>query len=351
MKERNYHYGIDLLRIVAMFMIVVTHVLAQGGIRKEVEGTFDLYYFVTWLLQIAVYWAVNAYALISGFVGHRSRYRYSKILDLWLHVFFYTFLFAVGFTVLGKDLSLTDWRNALFPILTGKYWYVTAYFGLLVFLPLINLALERINNKNLGRILVIAFVSFSLVPALFNNSIDEFALDRGYSSLWLILLYLTGAYLARKDLTELPKNRVLLVIYSLTVLVSFALKSVVGNIWFWYTSPTMILGALCIFIPFARMKITNTKLQAFIKVVAPTTLGIYLIHLNPLIVRFLLRDFAKPFTDLPILAFVGMILGASAIIFALSSAIDWLRLKLFDKLKVKGLSELCDQHFPYDVKD
>ncbi|MGT2667688.1 acyltransferase [Streptococcus rifensis] len=351
MKEKTYHYGIDFLRIVAMFMIVVTHVLAQGGIRKEVEGSFDLHYFVTWLLQIAVYWAVNAYALISGYVGHRSRYRYSKIIELWLHVFFYTFLFAVGFTILGKELSLTDWRNALFPILTGKYWYVTAYFGLLVFMPLLNLALERLATKDLGRVLVIAFFSFSLIPALFNNKINEFALDRGYSSLWLIILYLTGAYLARKELNKLPRNSLLFLGYTASVLLSFILKKVVGNIWFWYTSPTMILGAICIFVIFARMEIKNITLQAFIKVLAPTTLGIYLVHLNPLVVRFLLRDFAKPLTQLPILPFLGAILAASVFIFVLSGVIDWLRLLLFQKVNIKRLSERCDQRFPYQSKE
>ncbi len=351
MKEKDYHYGIDLLRIVAMFMIVVTHVLAQGGIRKEVEGTFDLYYFVTWLLQIAVYWAVNAYALISGFVGSRSHFRYSKILELWLQVFFYTLSFALIFTGIGKSLSGEDWLNVLFPILTGKYWYVTAYFGLLVFMPLLNLALERLSTTDLGRILVIAFFSFSLIPALFNNKIDEFALDRGYSSVWLIILYLAGAYLSRKDLGKFPRNSILFIIYSLSVVLSFVLKKTVGNIWFWYTSPTMILSALCIFIIFVRMDIKNKWLQRFIGLVAPTTLGIYLVHLNPLVVRFLLRDFAKPFTNLPVLAFGGTILGASAVIFILSGMIDWLRLKLFDRLEIKRLSESCDRYFAYNRQD
>lgn len=165
MKKQDYHYGIDLLRLVAMFMIVVTHVLSQGGIRKGVAGSFDPHYIVTWLLQIAVYWAVNAYALISGYVGSRSRFRYSKMLELWLQTIFYSLSFALLFHFSGKSLSLADWRNALFPILTGKYWYVTAYFGLLIFMPFLNLALERLSTQDLGRLLALAFLSFSLVPA------------------------------------------------------------------------------------------------------------------------------------------------------------------------------------------
>lgn len=350
MKTRNHHYGIDLLRIIAMFMIVVTHVLAQGGIRKEVAGTFDLHYFVTWLLQIAVYWAVNAYALISGYVGWRSRFRYSKMLELWLQTFFYSLSFALMFQLLGKEVTGKDWLIAFFPILTGKYWYVTAYFGLLIFMPFLNLALERLATKDLGRILGIAFVSFSLVPALFNNKLDEFALDRGYSSIWLMILYLAGAYLARQDLKRLPRNSLLLVGYVCSVALSFVLKNQVGKIWFWYTSPTMITSALCIFIIFARLTITPGRLQRLIRHLAPTTLGIYLVHLNPLVVRFLLRDFAQPLVSQPLLVFLTTIIGVSVLIFILSSGIDYLRIALFKKLRLHRLSELCDRYFSYHTK-
>lgn len=82
-----------------MFMIVVTHVLGKGGIRSTVEEDFDPYYFVTWGIQVLAYSAVNCYALISGYVGAHSRYRYSKCLSLWLQVFFYTFAFTGIFTV------------------------------------------------------------------------------------------------------------------------------------------------------------------------------------------------------------------------------------------------------------
>lgn len=67
-KERNY--GIDLLRIVTMFMIVNLHVYWYG----EILWSNKLYFFsvkynIVWLLEIICYVAVNCYALISGFVG------------------------------------------------------------------------------------------------------------------------------------------------------------------------------------------------------------------------------------------------------------------------------------------
>lgn len=61
------NYGIDLLRIVAMFLVVILHILGQGGVLKAVESN-EINFTVSWLLEIGAYCAVNCYALITGFV-------------------------------------------------------------------------------------------------------------------------------------------------------------------------------------------------------------------------------------------------------------------------------------------
>ena len=49
MKERNY--GVDFLRILSMFMIVILHTLAHGGILKSVQPFTDCYW-MAWFLNI-----------------------------------------------------------------------------------------------------------------------------------------------------------------------------------------------------------------------------------------------------------------------------------------------------------
>lgn len=43
--KRNY--GIDLLRLIAMFMVVILHVLGQGGV---ISATTGLKHHIAWLL-------------------------------------------------------------------------------------------------------------------------------------------------------------------------------------------------------------------------------------------------------------------------------------------------------------
>ena len=56
--KRNY--GIDMLRLVAMFFVVICHVLGHGGVMKNATG---YNYSVSSLLQIVAYCAVNCMPL------------------------------------------------------------------------------------------------------------------------------------------------------------------------------------------------------------------------------------------------------------------------------------------------
>lgn len=83
MEQRNR--GIDLLRMTAMWMVVILHILNKGGVLAAAaplsagQGTARL-------LETAAYCAVNCYGLISGYVGVQRRFRYSGALALWLRV-------------------------------------------------------------------------------------------------------------------------------------------------------------------------------------------------------------------------------------------------------------------------
>ncbi|MCR5648942.1 MAG: acyltransferase, partial [Oscillospiraceae bacterium] len=63
--ERNH--GVDLLRIVSMLMVVVLHILGQGGLLDAVSAP-SLRHTLCWLLLAAAYCAVDCYAMISGYV-------------------------------------------------------------------------------------------------------------------------------------------------------------------------------------------------------------------------------------------------------------------------------------------
>ncbi|MGX7776298.1 acyltransferase [Streptococcus pluranimalium] len=343
MEKRMYNAGIDFLRIFAMFMIVVTHVLGKGGVRDSVAGTVDVHFLQTWIIQASVYVAVNCYALISGYVGFRSNFKYSKVVNLWLQVAFYSIGITLFFLILDKDIGSNDWLAAFFPVITGQYWYVTAYFGLMLTMPFFNIALPRMELSDLAKMIVTGFIVFSLLPVLLDTSVSEFSLSKGFSMTWLILLYIAGAFLARIDLKKYNKPFILIGIYVLSIAATLILKYTVSEKWYWYTSPTISLGALALFILFVNLQIAPAgRLVSFIKFFAPATFGVYLVHLHPLVVKFAMRDFAENFVSQSPIVFPFTILGVSLLIFFGSILIEKVRIWLFKTLQVSQMTTKID---------
>lgn len=87
-RKSKRNYGIDLLRIISMYLICIMHVF-YGSILYTVELK-STNYFLVWFLETTSYCATDCYALISGYVGVSSKYRYANIVYLWLQVEFHS---------------------------------------------------------------------------------------------------------------------------------------------------------------------------------------------------------------------------------------------------------------------
>ena len=86
--NKNYNYGIDLLKIISMMFIICVHVMGHGGVLTS--NISNLQYMVCWIIDILVYCGVNCFAMISGFVGYKEDAvpKYSRYIELWIEVFF-----------------------------------------------------------------------------------------------------------------------------------------------------------------------------------------------------------------------------------------------------------------------
>ena len=344
--KRNY--GIDFLRIISMFMVAVLHVLAQGGILRNAEPQ-TLKYWVAWLLEIASYCAVNCFALISGYVMYRTEHKVSRLLKLWLQTVFYTGLSLVFFCffmpdVVGKRTIL----NAIFPITSTQYWYISAYFGMLILVPLFNMVIHHAEKKVFGTALLTAFAAFCILPVVFQS--NPYRLDSGYSLIWLSLLYLAGGYIHKYDVISKIKTSYAWYTALAMLAISFLTKFVIeqflhgvsflqayNNAFISFTSPTIVLIAVGLLIICCKLNFKPRSGRA-IGFLSSAALGVYLSHVNPLVWTHLIRDFAVSFLDYNCFSMVCLIILSAFLIFAAGIVIDLVRIKLFDLL---GIHKLC----------
>lgn len=328
--KRNY--GIDLLRIVFMFMVCMLHVLGQGGVLKACqEGT--LKYNVFWFLEIFSYCAVDGFAMISGYIATDKPQKYEKIIQMWFQVFFYSCIFTLLLTVAGvnEGLSRLDIVKCAFPVTNQKYWYFTAYFGLFFLIPFCNKFIFSVDEISARKLLVILMVIFSFIGV----HTDPFKTQNGYSMIWLLILYCIGGLAKRSKLFETKKTSILIILWVLCIGFTWTEKCFRGNSKFVsYISPTILCSALIMIVIFSRLDLKGT----IIKKLSPLAFGIYLFQLNQVIWNNVLKAVFSYIPYLNVAMGVLYAFGSALAIFAAGLLVEYIRSILDKKLKISLIS-------------
>lgn len=341
-QERNY--GIDLLRMVAMFLVVILHILGQGGVLGYVYPHTGQY-LAGWYLEIAAMASVNLYALISGYVGVHSKFRVTNIVVLWLQVFFYSFGIAALFAIIRPELcSSADLVEYAFPVITRKYWYFSAYFCLFLFIPLLNAGVNALSKQTLKRIVIAMVLVFSVASSAAKEmSQDPFTLVSGYTGIWLIILYVVGAYIGKYGMWEKVPQPVLPGIFLGCAALSLAIRVVVRDLTETayivkfltsFISPFVVLGSIALLLFFSRLQYGKIakKVIAFL---SPAAFGVYIIHVHPLIWDHVMKNRFTFIAELSPLAFTGVVLLCAFGVYLGCSLLDLLRHAVFKGLEIK----------------
>jgi surface polysaccharide O-acyltransferase-like enzyme len=343
--QRNY--GIDLLRIVSMFFICVLHVLGHGGILQSTVF-LSINYYIGWFLEISAYCAVDCYALISGFVGLNSKYKVSRILYLWLQVFFYS---TVNTAILAffkpSAVSGTVIFHSFLPITFNAYWYFTCYFATFLLSPIFNSAIQNVPKTILNWSLMI-FIVFVSIFSLVNPFL--FSLSGGYTPLWLMLLYLIGGYIKYFQPLKEVEAWKLIVIWISAILLTWLFKLVIelfasknvktkvrADLFISYISPTIIVVAVALLELFSR--ISFQKQPKIIEWFSSLSFGVYLIHVHYFIWSYILPMRFKTIAKFHPILLILVVIGISLAIYITCSIIDYFRLLLFNILRIRPLLE------------
>ena len=285
-KISKRNYGIDLLRILSMINIINLHFNSCSNLLLLKPNSFK--FEGVWLSEIFSYCAVNCFGLISGIVGYRN-YNFSNLIYLWTLLFFYSVIFStylyVKNIITKKDLILS-----FFPVLNIMQWYFNAYFSMYLFLPFINEGIKNLNRKiyrNIVFFFILFFSFYYIIATIFSKNNYNF-LNNGYSSLWLIILYIIGGYLGKylsQSKNYFRYNFIYFLIYIIssffTSEIKFKLvrmKNKYSEILINYISPTILLQAISLVIFFSSLDIKNKILKKIITFFTPLTFGILPIH-------------------------------------------------------------------------
>lgn len=344
-RQANY----ELLRILAMMMVITLHYLSKGGLLKSFSEAFAAQDYFIWLAEAFCTAAVNVYVLISGYFLVEAGFRGGKVFRLWAQVFFYSVgvpavCLAAGL-VRVSDVTPDRGITWILPVLREHYWFATVYLLLYVMSPLLAIAVKGMEKRRLrtviGILLAVCSISKTVLPV-------NLALDTGgYDLLWFICLYLIAAYLR---LYGIPVRIAgwrgafgyaagAAAIYALSMgYRMFYLKT--GLLGGFYTSPFQynhllcLLAAVCLFGAFSTVRIKKERIAQIICMTASCTFGIYLLHENEVIRSVWPGWFG--FNGEPSgLGLAAGWLAAVLVWFAVGIAAEQIRQRLFGLLQIK----------------
>ena len=328
--------GLDALRNISMLMVVLLHVSGVGGLLAALPPG-SLRWWTLWGLEALCSCAVNCYGLLSGYLGVGHKHPLSRLGSLWLQAAFYSAVLTVLFGLLDPgSLRVRDMIAPLFPVLNGTYWYFSAYFALFLLMPFLDSALAALSPAAAGRLAAVLIAVFSVAD--FISPEEVFSTRGGYSVAWLAVLYLLGGCLRLHPPARLPRPWLLLTGYAGFSLLALAGKtfgvSQPGTFFKWgtllsYTSPLMLLSALCLFLALYRLPALPAPAARAMSFCAPLSFGVYLLHAHPLVWSHLLSGRTAFLAQFSTPLCLAGALAVGLAIFAVGIGADYVRSLIF----------------------
>ena len=356
MEKKGRKTNIELLRVLAIFMIILHHFSYHNELYtlNGINTNIGIILFSFGKI------GVNIFVIITGYFMIEKNISLLKIIKLWLQVFLYSVGIATIYFLLNK-LEFKEYIRFFFPITFNKYWFFSSYILLYLLIPLINKVftnLDRISYKKVLKIstfVLVIWFSIAYQSAVFSLN------DTLSAVLVFCYLYTLGGYIKKYGIMILDKCSFRKIfIITLIGFVFFELMLILANslsfkisffkpFVMYYNRQNSIFTVTLSTLLFYLFKTLNIKNNKFLNIISKTTFGIYLIQSHSLfggkkLYKNLLHS--TNFYDDKKLLFYAIF--ACLVIMIIASLIDLIRIYTLEKLiintKVKNKIEKLEHY-------
>ena len=354
-KQRDSNF--ELLRITAMFLIVIGH-LGQHGIwfAPNAEPSFNFL-----LSRFRLGWLGNfLFMLVSGYFMANTHFSWKKLFRMWLQIFsisacigLFAFFSKIqvcsvwydeasyvqnGFFATAHQVGIKELIRSCMPCYFGNNWFAVAYMVFYLFAPFANKLFNTLTEKEHRFLMILMIVLQTVVPFFPRQGI--FFGDNLFA---FLLCHCTADYIRRYNPKILTYKK-LNITLSLLLIASFFC-------WFAFTHfvlvrkiPTLqnhILGIegrwggmnsfsgfLCAVLIFCVFKDFSVPCNKRVNTVASATFGVYLLHENLLINKWLWHIVFRMDNWLSSPWLLAYMILCASIVFAICDCIELLRQRL-----------------------
>lgn len=331
MKHKTRDSNIELLRMLAMFLVLLVHAdffsLGTPTLQDIQTSTLDstLRIFFEALSIVCV----NVFVLISGWFGIRPSLKGVSNF-IFQCLFFLIGLYVVTLLIGTSSLSLKGIAGCF--AATELNWFIKAYLLLYILSPVLNAFVESANRKVFRNVLI-AYFAFVCTYGWIGAA--KFMMG-GYTTLFFIGLYLLARYLRiyQPNIIKFKCTTDLTVYVAVSAFVTVVCvipPLLIGRNfqpWWNYIAPTTILGAVSLLLAFSKMKFQSK----FVNWCGASCFAVFLLHTNPNTLWHFKDLFIYLHNHCSTLEFWGLTFVILIAIFFIAIIIDQLRIILWDKV-------------------
>ena len=338
--------GIELFRIVSMWLIVAHHFMANSGVLDIAyqnplsANSIFLFIFGGWGKM-----GINCFVLITGYFMCTSNITTKKFLKLLGELMFYRVVIYAIFVLTGyQTFTLKNFVVMILPFIEIASNFTGCFLMFYLCIPFLNILVKHMNERQHICLLGILLFIYTIIGTL-----PKFNVKMNYVS-WFCVLYFIASYirLYPKKIFENKK------IWGFAALISFVISaiSIVACTWigekigqnmqFYFVADSnrvlAVVTALCGFMFFKNLKFKSK----FINTVAASTFGVLLIHANSTTMRqWLWKDVVNVIDAYSSSSFILHAFVSVSIIYIVCTIIDLLRLRFIETPLMKKF----DNHF------
>ena len=222
--------SIELLKIIAIIMIVFSHAMAawpsnekypytiiqQGGQYIDIwAATTDIQTLLIMIMKVCgqlgnvIFVSCSAWFLVES-----KSLKFEKPINLIIDNFLISLIFVVVFLLCGVSIDKHLLVHSIFPFLFETHWFITCYVFLYVLHPILNIIIDNLEEKRhrsylIGCFFLYSFIAVLLPGKLYSNDLVGF-----------ILIYFIIAYIKRYKTNFVNNNKLLKKIIIITTIIS-----------------------------------------------------------------------------------------------------------------------------------
>lgn len=335
----------ELLRIIAMFMILVIHANMIALQRPTSAELFSnsLATVTRYFIESFGIVGVNIFVMLSGWFLIKSRPK------SFLSLFFQVLYFWGGGFLLFFLIGMSDFtsENVLEVFaFTKRDWFIKAYIVLMIIAPILNVFIQNSSEK-LQRLVLIGFFLFSTFYGWMGGA-NRFFVD-GYGPLLFVGLYLLSQYAHHAQMKTPPPPLIyrllrfdrkydfmvfcgcVIINTLIGILGLYYRKNIYGMVYA-YTNPITIIAALYLLLFFSKIEMRNNRI---VNILATGSFAVYLFHSQINIRPYFNKSVQYLYSLFDGVSCVAVVFVFLAFVYVISVAIDLPRLWMWNKLSKK----------------